>query len=229
MAEIDLQCDDPDQAMSKLIGVRTLLGNELFQANRNPKKVKSVKLAAKSEKLAASPVLFRTEFVIPAFLKHKNCSCFPCSNPIFGILVFTYFNLMGIAQHQQGQLMESLGTFEGSISVFKLVNRRLDNNKSTGFLENCTRERFFEQIFRSLQMQLECIAREGDFKNCRYLLDQQKLVLAEMPSKVIEKKAVPQIYYLLLLSQFSGATISYIQSSILQSVHIYPTRGESQD
>lgn len=191
MVAIDLMCDDQEQAQGKLSGVKSLLFNaDFFQPTRKSgrKLTRANRLNSKDEKIAASPVLYKSNFEIPDFFNHlqNKCKCYPCTQPLIPMLVCKYFNLTGVCLHQHGQKDEARTYFEGALTCMKKTLKRLQDSEKRMFLMlNSTKDYCFEAMFDALQWQVECFGQEGDFEKCSTILQEQKQLLLDFPHQVI--------------------------------------------
>ena len=138
MSEVDLICDDTQQANSKLIAVEALLakigalsgGTSSLERKKN---VKSKKPASDS-----SPVLHASRPSIPMWMRLHECedteACYSCwLAPALSVAVVKYFNLRAQCLHIQSNIEDAYAYFDESLNILGLVTERLKRCKEESF------------------------------------------------------------------------------------------------
>ncbi|TRY73270.1 hypothetical protein TCAL_01938 [Tigriopus californicus] len=181
MVEIDLLCDDADQAELKLQGVgkiaQATIATSTPVGDVSHVKKKVPKSKAK-DKLGASPNLKRALMVTPSWLDDDpSCTCLHCSQPLLLVIIVKYFNFKGVLHHMKEDLEAAASFFEGTVKLFELVEKKLDHilSPSVHFQVNIA-------IIQALQWQVECYCRDEYLSKCHDLLRIQRQKLEILPS-----------------------------------------------
>ena len=181
MAEIDLQCDDPNQAQVKLDGIVTILGTAgaLGPESASIPEKRTKSKASLLNTLGASPQLQRSQFSKPLFLNHDlaDCDCYHCSQKLFLGVVVSYFNLQGVCFHVKGDLDAAASYFEGTVDMVRCVQGKIPEIPDPG-----QRFQLLMELVTALLWQVECYGRDNYLSKCEELLEHQREVLGMIPS-----------------------------------------------
>lgn len=146
MAEIDLRCDDPDQADGKIFGRKVgfdvksalvvnlvgLLGLKLYL--KQVLKAKSSERGKQSQArnpggvLGSSPYVPSHEVDDIDFLNHvKSCSCHFCSSPRHTLLMVKYFMVLGMWHGAKNSPDLALGCFDQVQSLLQFLDHHFQS------------------------------------------------------------------------------------------------------
>ncbi|CAM6053404.1 unnamed protein product [Sphagnum tenellum] len=224
MAEIDLRCDNPEQALVKLNGVKHILGTLLLENGSARSKLMRSKspLAETNTMLAASPALHYLKFSIPSFIQHPfDCNCSKCSNIMLPLVVLRYYNLLGVWYHMMGECEAAISFFDGASKIARLLTEKIETKGN--FL---TKETACIAIFNALQWQVECHGRSNNLGKAIQLLAEQKTFLSKIPAAVRKFPHLRARYYHQLeFLRKDGTTISdgRLLTSRLASLALSPS------
>eukprot|EP00095_Tigriopus_kingsejongensis_P011876 maker-scaffold180_size281610-snap-gene-1.30 protein:Tk11876 transcript:maker-scaffold180_size281610-snap-gene-1.30-mRNA-1 annotation:"PREDICTED: uncharacterized protein LOC100680231" len=173
---IDVLCDDVDQAELKLQSVEKIIHSSLAAPNLLGIRSKVPRSKAK-DKLGASPSLKRPLMTPPAWLEDENaCSCLHCSQPLLLPHLAQYFNLKGVIHHMREDVEAAGSFFNGTRDLIKALETKLECQKSLN-VHTQTRLSFIT----ALQWQVECYARDEYLSRCQEVLELQADQFRKIP------------------------------------------------
>ncbi len=191
MAEVDLMCDDPEQATAKLNSVRKVMGPSAFEslsrkASRQPRRGATSRntLIARGpvvDHAGASPALVRSTFTIPSWVDHQDqCCCYECTNLSVHLVSVKYFTLLGVMFHLNGDPQAAEEHFDGVLDLIEVFDKKISNSLEV------TRNVAKLTFARALQWQVECYGRDTNIRRCSKVLENQKYHLTCVPN-IVEK------------------------------------------
>ena len=138
MSEVDLICDDTQQANSKLISVKALLAEIGALSGGTSSLERKKKIKSKKPASDSSPVLHTSRPSVPMWMRLHECedteTCYSCwLAPALSVAVVKYFNLRAQCLHIQSNIEDAYEYFDESLKVLGLVAERLKRCKEESF------------------------------------------------------------------------------------------------
>lgn len=189
MAEIDLLCEDIDQANVKLLGAKYVL-KDVLGVTENKGRQPNAKV--KGDAFGASPATVRHAFSMPPFLLHSStCDCIMCSNLPLYFVVVEYVNLTGIWFHETEDFHQAGSCFEGTRSAIAKMRKKL---QCPGLSQSMV-QKGYNIISNLLFWQVECMGRQKQFTECKAVLLEAYQILLEMPVFLQQQPLMKSRFY----------------------------------